>query len=209
MEEISAPSHPNTRRELTDVFCGLDLRVQKTYLALLNAFTARLEEKRFENITVGEICSRAMVRRATFYKHFNDKYEFFAFAIRHVRETFRPGTQCEGQPAPRSGSYIQILQDILDFLDENEARVRSVLKSEAFPILTDILSEQVYWDVAACMQEDIQKGIVLPSSSELTAQAYTGMLTSVAKWWFLNRKKISKEDVIQQAAALFPASVEC
>ena len=97
----------------------------------------------------------------------------------------------------------------MDFLDENEARVRSVLKSEAFPILTDILSEQVYWDVAACMQEDIQKGIVLPSSSELTAQAYTGMLTSVAKWWFLNRKKISKEDVIQQAAALFPASVEC
>ena len=52
-----------------------DLRIQKTYLALQNAFVALLEEKRFEELTVNELCDRAMIRRTTFYKHFGDKYE--------------------------------------------------------------------------------------------------------------------------------------
>ena len=61
-----------------------DLRIQKTYLALQNAFEALLEEKRFEELTVNELCDKAMIRRTTFYKHFADKYEFFAFYIREM-----------------------------------------------------------------------------------------------------------------------------
>ena len=66
-----------------------DLRIQKTYLALQNAFEALLEEKRFEELTVNELCDKAMIRRTTFYKHFADKYEFFAFYIREMVSTFR------------------------------------------------------------------------------------------------------------------------
>ena len=55
----------------------LDLRIQKTYQSLIGAFLQLLKEKPFETITVHEICDMAMVRRATFYKHFGDKYEFF------------------------------------------------------------------------------------------------------------------------------------
>ena len=57
----------------------LDLRIQKTYLSLHNAFTELLEEKKFEEFTVNELCERAMIRRNTFYKHFADKYEYFTF----------------------------------------------------------------------------------------------------------------------------------
>ena len=57
----------------------MDLRIRKTYLALHNAFTELLEEKRFEEFTVNELCDRAMIRRTTFYKHFADKYEYFTF----------------------------------------------------------------------------------------------------------------------------------
>ena len=57
----------------------MDLRIQKTYMGLHNAFTDLLEEKRFENITVNELCEKAMIRRTTFYKHFADKYEYFTF----------------------------------------------------------------------------------------------------------------------------------
>ena len=69
-----------------------DLRIQKTYLALQNAFVALLEEKRFEELTVNELCDRAMIRRTTFYKHFGDKYEYFAFYIREMVSTF--GISC-------------------------------------------------------------------------------------------------------------------
>ena len=62
----------------------IDLRLQKTYLALRNAFTELMEEKRFEELTVNELCDRALIRRTTFYKHFADKYDYFAFYIREM-----------------------------------------------------------------------------------------------------------------------------
>ena len=44
----------------------IDLRLQKTYQSLHAAFTELLEEKRFEELTVGELCDRAAIRRTTF-----------------------------------------------------------------------------------------------------------------------------------------------
>ena len=56
-----------------------DLRIRKTYKALCDAFVTILEKKRFDDLTVNELCDEAMIRRATFYKHFADKYDFFSF----------------------------------------------------------------------------------------------------------------------------------
>ena len=53
-----------------------DLRVLKTKQALRNSFIDLIREKTFESITVNELCDQAMVRRATFYKHYADKYDF-------------------------------------------------------------------------------------------------------------------------------------
>ena len=68
---------------------GTDLRIQKTYAALTREFTALLKEKRFEQITVKELCDAAMVRTATFYNHFSDKYEFADFVIRDALDSYR------------------------------------------------------------------------------------------------------------------------
>ena len=66
-----------------------DLRVQKTKAALFRAFYDLLAEKSFESITVNELCERAMVRRATFYKHYRDKQDFLVGIVRRFRENFR------------------------------------------------------------------------------------------------------------------------
>lgn len=59
----------------------MDLRIKKTYRALFDAFTELLEEHRFEDLTVAMLCERAMIRRTTFYKHFRDKNDYFAFYV--------------------------------------------------------------------------------------------------------------------------------
>ena len=64
----------------------MDLRVEKTYKLLTSAFEALLEEKLVSDITVKELCERAMVRRATFYAHFADKNDFLRFYVRGIRE---------------------------------------------------------------------------------------------------------------------------
>lgn len=70
----------------------LDFRVQRTYQMLMSALMSLLQEKSFDEITVGELCERAVIRRATFYKHFADKYELFTFSIRELQRHFSAET---------------------------------------------------------------------------------------------------------------------
>ena len=70
-----------------------DLRVQKTYSALMAAFEALMAEETFDDITVNELCARALIRRPTFYSHFEDKYDFLRFYLNEIQwqiETPRP-----------------------------------------------------------------------------------------------------------------------
>lgn len=59
----------------------LDLRVRRTYKFLWKALIELLMERNFEEISVTEICDRAMVHRTTFYKHYEDKYGLLAHGI--------------------------------------------------------------------------------------------------------------------------------
>ena len=59
----------------------MDIRVVRTYEQLSASLVSLLTTKTFEELSVSEICDNADVHRATFYKHFNDKYEFLNFCF--------------------------------------------------------------------------------------------------------------------------------
>lgn len=180
----------------------LDLRIQKTYKALNESFLQLLKEKRFDHITVSEICSRASVRRATFYKHFGDKYEFFAFVVQSIQKEFDSKTPQTEFEELSSDPYGNIVKNFLNFLDENDALVYSAMESEAYPILLNIISNQLVWDVKKCILEDQKRGKVPVLSPDLMAQAFTGALVNLARWWVVHKEQISKEELIEQLTGL-------
>jgi len=53
---------------------NLDLRVKRTNILIQEALITLIAEKGFDAVTVGDIAERAMVNRATFYRHYPDKY---------------------------------------------------------------------------------------------------------------------------------------
>jgi AcrR family transcriptional regulator len=52
-----------------------DLRVIKTRNALCGAMIVLLRRRRFDRITVYDLCNEALVSRTAFYMHFKDKYD--------------------------------------------------------------------------------------------------------------------------------------
>lgn len=64
----------------------VDPRVRRTHRLLSQAFMELLERQSFDSITVQNIAERATVNRATFYAHFQDKYDLLDTLI---RERFR------------------------------------------------------------------------------------------------------------------------
>src|SRR5712664_3444013 len=61
-----------------------DLRVRRTHKLLWEALMMELSLRSFEEITVKEICERAMVHRSTFYKHYEDKYALLEQGMRQM-----------------------------------------------------------------------------------------------------------------------------
>ena len=176
----------------------LDLRIQKTYKALIDALGKLLQEKRFENITVNEICDLAMVRRATFYKHFGDKYELFTFMIQNIQEEFWGQVPEISSITGSIEPYVIIMRNTLNFMDENEALVRSATESSVYPILQNIVSEQIIRDVKNRFHADEKDGRKFMLSPDLMAQAYTGALMNIARWWIRHKDHASKEEIISQ-----------
>jgi AcrR family transcriptional regulator len=61
-----------------------DLRVRRTRKLLQKALLEAASEKGFAHVTVRDIAERAMVNRATFYRHYEDKYDLLAHYIKEL-----------------------------------------------------------------------------------------------------------------------------
>ncbi|MFW6679793.1 TetR/AcrR family transcriptional regulator [Lacrimispora sp. AGF001] len=183
----------------------MDLRIQKTYMALTSTFFELLEEKRFEDITVNELCDRAMIRRATFYKHFGDKYEFFTFIIREIQAEFDQEIAGSLDTDMPIDFYITIVRRVIIFFTEREKLIQSVLKSECFPSLLRILSEQVEFDILQKLKEDAEKGYKLIADPEVMAHFFTGAILETLQWWLTRKKPISLESVERQIVDMMKA----
>jgi AcrR family transcriptional regulator len=109
----------------------MDLRTEKIYDALTDAMMELLKEKLFEEITVSELCRKARTRRATFYNHFSDKYEFLAFFIDRLRQDmFQEAAAVPEADTPRG--YCHALIDVsLDFTESHSAVLQSLENSAA------------------------------------------------------------------------------
>ncbi|MCD8239753.1 MAG: TetR/AcrR family transcriptional regulator [Clostridiales bacterium] len=98
----------------------IDLRVKKTYMALTRSLKELLKHKNFYDITVNEICDNAMVGRGTFYKHFNDKYDFLTYVVSEIVN------ECMNESAETAHSdnlyeYVKVFFDkFIDAFEQNK-----------------------------------------------------------------------------------------
>jgi len=182
-----------------------DLRITKTYMALTKTFVEMMEDERFEEITVKELCDKAMIRKSTFYKHFADKYELLTFIVREAQAKFDAKSASEAQSGEPVDFYTHLFSHVIDFLKENKKLVQSAMSSNSFPLILNILSEQIISDVCRKLKEDEKKEHKLIASPEVMASLFTGGLTEVIKWWIMQEKPISEASLKEQVSALMAA----
>lgn len=176
----------------------VDLRIQRTYKLLTDALVAMLSEQQFEDISVRELCQRAMVRPATFYKHFGDKYELFTFVIKELQRQFHRDNAVEYDPKRPQTYYAGMIDQTFCFVDQNKAMVTSVIKGGSSHILLSILSEQIEADVLREFREDEKRGAILPGKPALLTPLFTGALIYLVKWWVMHDLEMPKEAVVSE-----------
>jgi AcrR family transcriptional regulator len=86
-----------------------DLRVRRTHKALRDVMLELIVAKGFNAISVGELTQRAMVNRATFYRHYRDKDDLLE---RIIAEMFDELTRSVGASDPPDAHPVS-LSDVL------------------------------------------------------------------------------------------------
>jgi len=137
---------------------NLDLRVQRTYRSLTQAMQELLSEKALDEITVTELCERAQTRKATFYKHFGDKYELFTFMIRELQEEYDNSVQETANDHDAEAYYTGMFLYYLDFLEKHKDIFLKILSSPSHETIIALLSEQLKAHLTIHMKEDQKKG---------------------------------------------------
>lgn len=178
-----------------------DLRIQKTYIALTNAFMNLLRKKKFEDISVQEICDLAMVGRATFYKHFADKYEFTVFCVHRMHQTYVDEAEDYATDNP-SNYYTKLIQRIFDFIDTNADLIHALESSSVFPLLLDSCSDNLTHNLQIHLEKDWPSDKPMPVSPEILAQLFMGGVMQCSKWWYIHQDAMSKEEMLRTLFSL-------
>lgn len=182
----------------------VDLRIQKTYHLLHKAFTGLMEDKGFEAITVGELCEHAMIRRATFYKHFADKYEYFSFYMKEIFASFR-AQLTPGVEATDVNAYaLHMVRELLRFVKKHDRFVRKAMEASVSPTTLTILLELLTSDIQHVLRN--VKPELTEAQVEGQATFFTGGLLSILFRCLQSGQPIDEEEFIGIVSEfLFPA----
>lgn len=154
-----------------------DLRIKRTKILLYRALLELTSKQSFETITVKQICELAMVNRATFYKHFLDKYHLLSESIRELANK-------ELMINRNDFSLSDSFQSCLNFANNYKGLFRQALLEEK-----DSLRGIIKEDMRLGISEDLAEKHSLDSGSmklSLMTEAYLGALINMIMWCLEN-----------------------
>ncbi len=175
---------------------NLDLRVRRTYSCLFNAMLDLLKEKSLEDITVNELCDRAIVGRGTFYKHFSDKYDFFSFVLgemfeHYLEEAERNIDNCD----PRS-YYVAFFRAYIQFVETNREYFGTLTSSSMTSVMLFSTSDALSQKLETQFRKNIEEGYSLCITPTAAARFLTGAMAQSARYLIEHREEPSKEDFV-------------
>ena len=182
-----------------------DARVIKTKSKLFQSFKSLLAEKPYEEITVNELCNRAEIRRATFYKHFTDKYDFLiAMVGTYIRSFDKSMKNSEYKNYPVE-YHIEYQRKLVAYLTDNEDIVKLIFTSNMYPHLLTAIVQQSYIVVKERLERSVSNGEQLIAPVDIVATVLAGGIGSVIVKWFEENKPCSVDDLHIQLEAFFRA----
>jgi len=170
-----------------------DLRIRRTHKFLQEAMIELVTEKGFDAITVGDIGKRAMINRATFYRHYQDKYDLvvtiFEEAANHLVEDMKPLHKDID-----AGRKVDIWNQLFEHVAEHARLYRAMLGKNGSPWFAARMREHI---IKLILENERQwKHQVKPSQPidpamppELPVMQLSHVLIGTIVWWLESEKR--------------------
>jgi AcrR family transcriptional regulator len=158
-----------------------DRRTQRTRQTLSHALIALIQEKRYEAITVQDICDRANVGRSTFYTHYQDKDDLLASNFQEAMNSL--GSQVEW----RNGQFIFPVAQLFQHVKEHHHLYKALAWGGGFDVLLRAGQRQWHTQIEAHLVTLLTNGRNPAIPLEVITTYLAGVLQTLLLWW-LDRK---------------------
>ncbi len=173
-----------------------DLRVVKTRLLIKNAFNDLVREHGFEKITVSDIANKAMINRATFYLHYQDKYDLLSSieneVFAEINEIAAIVTREYLEEYLDNGLPFPHIVNILSYIQENIVFFNLIIRDNVDPSffykLSNLLSAKIVNDIFPELEADAR--IV-----KYYIPAALAVFTTITNQWLKDGMKESKNEI--------------
>ena len=104
-----------------------DLRIIRTRKLLSSTLLDMMEEQSLEKISVIDLCTKALVNRATFYAHFEDKYHLLTFALEELKDEVYARFSKDVKASSPKEVLVKLAHLTFDFVKDNRNHVANLL----------------------------------------------------------------------------------
>ena len=172
---------------------------------IIEAGTRAFAKLGYHGMKIAAVARDAGIANGTFYLHFKDKQTLFLEILKHaVGKLTASLFSVHGYGDQASGSEREEITVIFDFAEQNRDLMRIALNTDSSELLKGV---DIFEPIVEMRIKQIKKGIESGQASRsinplIAARAEIGMLMSVILWWFDNKEKTSKADVIETLTVL-------
>lgn len=182
-----------------------DIRVKKTYDKLYSAFFELLKDHSFDSITVLDLCEKADVHRATFYKHFLDKQDFVSFCCTRLLENLNLTNEITiiGEGDESKSIYLNMCKKVVNLVYDNRQFIKDISASPGVETFNSTLLDSFADLFEKRLTKVVANGGILGSPIPMLANYYAGGIVSLLKWWAIDGEKYTKDDILRFAVTRF------
>lgn len=181
-----------------------DLRITRTKKFLVNSLLQLLQERSFDKISVIEICDRAMVHRATFYKHFEDKYDLFAYGMDCIKDDALSKTEFSDAFENTGDMFLYLADKALSYMQHHKAEIKAIIQNnnnQTIAELTLAYIERSIKEILSRSKRLVSHKVPLVVLSNF----FAGGFASLAVWWIDNDNLYPKEEILKYINILMQA----
>src|SRR5215470_8276737 len=181
-----------------------NLRVRRMQKLLREALIELIEERGFEALTIGELTERAMVSRAAFYRHYQDKYDLVEQIFEEAMSALLGAVGDLGREHPTS-IWVKFFEHIAEY----ERLYRALLGRKGSPWfarkmrarLSDLVKERGHLPHGP----NASSRHVHTFSDELVPDLVSTMFVEAITWWLEEGKPCTPREIATRSALLASA----
>lgn len=187
---------------------NMTIGTKRTLKNLRESLTELLMVKPLEQISIQELCDKAMISRGTFYNYFYDKYDLLNYDWSQVQLLIDPEFTHPELNHDDYQEYMNLfLQNLIIFLSEEREIYQKIINNNANSIFTANMHEYIEAQILLKLKVAINNKINYKIPLELMADVYANTIITMGRWWLKFGDGYTEEEAYEFFRMLIDNSV--